>query len=159
MATTLPIRTRRHIFFKVLQAGSAANVKVKMEFVMELKAVEQILLKVSWKKMAESLAAKQLSRHSLIAGIRQTAKTFGFQLTKRKALQIVPVLGAIVGASLNGALANDVGNAAYMSYRRRWIAEQEGRQLLPIPSRAPRRRVSTKKRPAARRAAHPKMKR
>lgn len=110
----------------VLRAGFATNVKAKMGFIVTLKEVEQILINVAWKKMAEDLASKQLTKHSLLAGIRQFAKTLGFQLTKRKALQLVPVIGAIVGASLNGTLANDIGKAAYISYRRRWIAEQDG---------------------------------
>lgn len=110
----------------ILQAGFAANVKTKMGFIVSLKEFEQILINIAWKKMAEDLASKQISKHSLLAALRQFAKTLGFQLTKRKALQLVPVVGALVGASLNGTLANDIGKAAYMSYRRRWISEKSG---------------------------------
>ena len=116
----------REYLLHVLQAGFAANVKVKMGFVVSLKEIEQILINVAWKKMAEDLASKQLTKHSMLAALRQFAKTLGYQLTKRKALQLVPIVGALVGASLNGALANDIGKAAYMSYRRRWIAEHRG---------------------------------
>ena len=71
------------------------------------------------------LAAKQVSQLSLIAAVRQLAKSLGINLTKRKALQVVPIIGAIVGASFNGTYANDIGRTAFMSYRRRWIAEHE----------------------------------
>jgi hypothetical protein len=110
----------------ILRTGFASNAKLKMEFVISLKEFEQILIRVTWKKMSQSLAAKQISKQSLLAAIRQYAKNLGYQLTKRKALQMVPVIGAIVGASLNGTLANDIGKAAYMSYRRRWITERDG---------------------------------
>jgi hypothetical protein len=38
---------------------------------------------------------------------------------------MVPVIGAIVGASFNYAFMNDVGRAAYMSYRRRKLGEDK----------------------------------
>lgn len=109
----------------ILRTGFASNAKLKLEFIISLKEFEQILINVTWKKMTEALAAKQISKQSLLAALRQYAKNLGYQLTKRKALQMVPVVGAIVGASLNGTLANDIGKAAYMSYRRRWLAEGE----------------------------------
>jgi hypothetical protein len=110
----------------ILRVGFASNAKLKMEFVISLKEFEQILLNVTWKKMSETLAARQVTKQSLLAALRQYAKKLGYDLTKRKALQMVPVVGAIIGASLNATLANDIGKAAYMSYRRRWIAEKEG---------------------------------
>jgi len=107
----------------VLRTGSTTNVKEKIGFVVSLKEFEQILIKVTWKRMSESLAAKQISKQSLLAAIRQFAKSLGIQITKRKALQMIPVIGALVGGSFNGILANDIGRAAYMNYRRRWIAD------------------------------------
>ncbi len=103
----------------VLRTGSTTNVKEKIGFVVSLKEFEQILIKVTWKRMSESLAAKQLSKQSLLAAIRQFAKSLGIQITKRKALQMIPVIGALIGASFNGMLANDIGRAAYMNYRQR----------------------------------------
>ena len=129
----------REYVLQVLRAGFASNVKAKVAFIMSLKEFEQILIKVAWKKMAGDLATKQLTKHSLLAALRQFAKTLGIQLTKRKALQMIPIIGALVGASMNGTLANDIGKAAYMSYRRRWIAENasgggEGRRPDPVPT-------------------------
>ncbi len=113
----------------ILRTGSTAEITAKMEFLVGLKQVEQILVKVTWKKMNEALARKEISRISILAAMRQFAKSLGIQLTKRKALQMVPLVGALVGASFNGVFVNDVGRAAYMSYRRRRIAELEGLAL------------------------------
>lgn len=110
----------------ILRTGSTPNLKTKMECLVALKQIEQILLKVSWMKMSEALAHKEISRLSLLAATRQFAQRLGVQLTKRKALQLVPVVGALVGASFNALFVNDVGRAAYMAYRRRRIAELEG---------------------------------
>jgi len=110
---------------QVLQAGSAVQPSVKLEFLVLLKQTEQTLIKVTWKKMNAELAAKAFGREAGLAALRQFAKSLGIQLTKRKALQMIPVVGALVGASFNGVFLNDVGRCAYMSYRRRYIAENE----------------------------------
>ena len=41
-----------------------------MEFVISLKEFEQILLNVTWKRMSEALAARQISKQSLLAALR-----------------------------------------------------------------------------------------
>lgn len=110
----------------VLRTGSTGDIKAKLEFLIMLKQMEQILLKVTWKKMSADFAARQISQLSLLAAIRAFAKTLGIQLTKRKALQSVPLIGAIVGASFDGTFVNDIGRASYMCYRRRFIEENLG---------------------------------
>ena len=116
----------RDYVIHILRTGSAGDVKGKLEALIFLKQLEQILIKVTWKKMTADLAAKQISQLSLLAAVKQFAKSLGINLTKRKALQMVPIIGAIVGASFNATYANDIGRAAFMIYRRRWIAEREG---------------------------------
>jgi hypothetical protein len=120
----------------VLRTGATTNMKEKIAFVVSLKEFEQILIRVTWTHMSESFAAKQISKESLLAAIRQFAKSLGIQITKRKALQMIPVIGALVGASFNGMLTNDIGKAAYMNYRRRWIAdhsEPPAAEAIPAP--------------------------
>ena len=73
---------------------------------------------MAWKK----LAARQASKFSVLGGVKSLAKSLGITLTERKALQMIPLIGGIVGASFNLTFANDIGRAAYMCYRRRWIA-------------------------------------
>jgi len=113
----------RDYLLHVLRTGATTNVKEKIAFVVSLKEFEQILIRVTWKQMSEALAAKQIGKQSLLVGIRQMAKSLGIQVTKRKALQMIPVVGAVIGGTFNGMLANDIGKAAYMNYRRRWIAD------------------------------------
>lgn len=121
--TTTP--EEKEYMLQVLRTGSTGDIKAKMEFLIMLKQIEQILLKVSWKKMASELAAKQISQLSLLAAVKQFAKSLGIQLTKRKALQSVPIIGALIGASFNATFVNDIGRTSYMCYRRRFIAEHE----------------------------------
>ena len=110
----------------VLRIGSTASRQAKMESLLVLKPVEQVLLKVSWRKMSETIARREIRYLSLRAAMQEFARTLGIQLTRRKALQLAPVVGALIGASCNAQFVNDVGRAAYMLYRRRRIAQLEG---------------------------------
>lgn len=80
-----------------------------------LKQVQEQLLKKTWKKLTEDRA--------MMAMLREFAKTIGISLTKRKALQIVPIVGGVIGASFDGTYCNDVGRAAQMIFRQRKIKE------------------------------------
>ncbi len=110
----------------VLRIGSTANRQAKMESLLVLRPVEQVLLKVSWRKVSETIARRELRYLSLRTALQEFARTLGLQLTRRKALQIAPVVGALIGASCNAQFVNDVGRAAYMLYRRRRIAQLQG---------------------------------
>ncbi len=129
----MKLRREQEYVMHVLQVSSTSSLKAKVEVLASLKQLEQILLKVSWRQMGEALARKEISRLSLLAAMRQFAQRLGVQLTRRKALQIVPLLGAVVGASFNGLFVNDTGRAAYMIYRRRRIAELEGSDTKALP--------------------------
>ncbi|MDC0358049.1 EcsC family protein [Oligoflexia bacterium] len=119
----------REYAMHILRVGSASSFKSKMEFLVSLKHVEQVLVKVSVEKMGAALAQKEIGRYSLLGVVTQFAEKLGVHLTRRKALQMVPIIGAVVGASFNAVFVNDVGQAAYMLYRRRRIAELEGPKL------------------------------
>ncbi len=110
----------------VLRIGSTASRQAKMESLLVLRPLEQVLLKVSLRKMTETIARRELRYLSLRAAMQEFAKALGIQLTRRKALQLAPVVGALIGASCNAQFVNDVGRAAYMLYRRRRIAQLEG---------------------------------
>lgn len=112
----------------ILQTGSAGDVKAKFEFVIVLKQMEKELLKQTFKKGAAEFAAKKITPGALLAAIRQLAKTLGFQITRRKALQMIPIIGALIGASFDGVYVNDVCETAFMSYRRRFIEQWQNQK-------------------------------
>ncbi|HYE19886.1 MAG TPA: EcsC family protein [Tepidisphaeraceae bacterium] len=120
------IGAEREYVLHVLRTGSTVDSKLKMSFLMIMKELEQVLIKVGWQKAASGVLGKELARLSLTGGVQQMAKALGVQLTQRKALQIVPVVGAVVGGAFNATFLNDVAKAAYMSYRRRFMSEREG---------------------------------
>ena len=59
-------------------------------------------LKTHWKAMAQKATTNQMSKEAGVIGIKNLAKQLGINLTKRKVLQAIPAIGALVGASVNG---------------------------------------------------------
>jgi len=118
--------TEREYMMHILRTGSTSDVRAKLQFMIGLKQVEEVLKRVSLNKASEALASKEIGRYSLLATVGKFAESLGLQITKRKSLQLVPVVGAVVGGVFNSVFVSDIGEAAYMNYRRRRIEEDEG---------------------------------
>ncbi len=58
--------------------------------------------------------------------MRRVATTLGINLSARKAAQVVPVVGAVVGAGVNAAFQHDVASAARFAFRARWLEVNAG---------------------------------
>ncbi|MBU2515717.1 EcsC family protein [bacterium] len=80
-----------------------------------LKQTEIVLLKQSWNEM---------DNESALVKLRNSLKSIGFQLTKKKALQMIPAISAIIGAVFDSVYTNDVGIIANLFYRQRRINTQ-----------------------------------
>lgn len=80
---------------------------------------------------AESTHGKPLIKKDTEIGIDHLSKAIGLNLTKRKALQLIPAVGAVVGGSVNGWYLRDVGWSARRAYQERWIRDKySGNSLL-----------------------------
>ena len=84
-----------------------------------------IIAKTTRKKIAEKAAQDRVSTEAAIIAIKQLAKQLGINLTKRKALQAIPVVGGLVGASMNLSYINDIAWAARRSFQERWLMEND----------------------------------
>jgi tellurite resistance protein len=80
------------------------------------------LLKQTWKSMG--------SKSALIT-IKSMLKTLGINLTKKKALQMVPVVSSIIGAAFDSMYTKEVGEVCNMLYRQRRI-DLETYEILTI---------------------------
>jgi len=107
----------------VLSASGANSMKEKVAALATLRTIEVTLVKQTWKAMAEKAAGLQFSKEAGIIAIRNLAKQLGINLTKRKALQAIPFIGAAVGASVNGWYIKEVGWAARRAFQERWLTD------------------------------------
>lgn len=112
----------------VLGAATANTMGEKIIALGTLQSIRVAIIKQTWKKMSETAAEQVIGREAFIVAIRSLAKQLGVNLTKRKALQIVPLVGAGVGAAINGSFMKDIGWAARRSYQDRWLNERYGQQ-------------------------------
>jgi hypothetical protein len=111
-------------FVRMILATTGANSQTEKNLSLAiLKSLQVIVVKQTWKSMAEKAAQEQMSRQAAIIGARMLAKELGINLTKRRALAAVPVIGAFVGGSVNGWFIRDVGWAARRSFQERWLRE------------------------------------
>ncbi len=88
-----------------------------------LRAIEVAVAKTTWKALAEQAATEPPGKQSDIIGVNNLAKQISINLTKRKTLQAIPAIGAVVGASVNGWYVKEVGWAARHAFQERWLIE------------------------------------
>ena len=114
----------------VVNLGSAVTAGGKMAAYRELSTLTQMLARrATW---------RQLNEHVLPRIAQQFAVRFGGRLTQRKLGQLVPVIGIGVGAVMNFRLIDNVAEAAYWTYRERFLLDKgadedrEWSRVLPL---------------------------
>jgi len=110
-----------HFILDVLSAAGANNPKEKAASILAMRNIQQMILKNTWKSMAKKAAENQCSKEGAIMAIKALAKQLGINITKRKALQAIPFVGAGIGAAMNAQYINDVCWAARRSFQKRWL--------------------------------------
>lgn len=105
-------------------ASGANTVAEKAAALATLRSVQVAIANQTWKAMTEKAVESTLSREAGVIGIRSLAKQLGVNLTKRKALQAIPVIGAAVGASATGWYVKEVGWAARRSFQERLLIKK-----------------------------------
>lgn len=112
-------------FILGILAVSGANSKGDKVLALEkLRGIELAPLDPTEKNLTKP-AVDQKSGETEIPrfSIDHLSKTIGMNLTKRKALQLIPGVGALVGGSVNGWYIKDVGWAARRCFQERWLIE------------------------------------
>ncbi len=109
----------------ILATSGANDMGEKLAALTTLRTVEVAIAKQTWKQLGQKAATNQMGKETGIIGIKSLAKQLGINLTKRKALQAIPAIGALVGASVNGWYIKEVGWAARRAFQERWLVENE----------------------------------
>lgn len=114
----------KYFILSILRSASANTLDEKIAAQLAIAEMGQVLAKVGWKSM---VAAGP--KGALMVAIKAAAKTIGINITKRTALAAVPVVGAAVGAAINTQYVHEVGIAAQMAFRKRWLWQRQKRSL------------------------------
>jgi hypothetical protein len=109
----------------VMAAAGANTVDEKVAAMLALRQVASVVTRQTWTELAEKAAEQRVSTEGGIIAVRKLAQQLGISLTKRKALALIPVIGAVVGGSMNGWFIRDVGWAARRAFQERWLRDNQ----------------------------------
>ncbi|MBF0502777.1 MAG: EcsC family protein [Candidatus Riflebacteria bacterium] len=117
------VKTQEEELFvlQILSAAGANSLAEKTEAIVALKMIYNTVEKITWIKINEAAAAKVLSKEGFIMAVKNLAKQLGINLTKRKVLQTIPVIGGGIGAAVNADFIGGVTWAARRMYQKRWL--------------------------------------
>lgn len=110
----------KNFVLDILSAAGANSQKEKVSALVALQTMRTIIAKQTWKSMQNAG-----EKETMILMIKALCKQLGINLTKRKALQAIPVIGGVVGAAVNGSFIRDVGYAARRIYQQRWLQDND----------------------------------
>lgn len=114
----------RDFILGIMSASSANTMEEKVSALAVLRSIENIIAKQTWKKIAQTASTNTASREAMVMLFKNLAKQLGVNLTKRKALQAIPFVGAAVGGSVNGWYLKEVGWAARRMFQERWLSDR-----------------------------------
>jgi uncharacterized protein (DUF697 family) len=114
----------RQFVYAVLSIASANSTQQKRTAIDSLRGIETQMLAHNWAVLGERAARRGVSAETMLLVARDVAEQLGLNLTKRKALAALPVIGAAIGAAVNGWYMRDIGAAAQRTYQQRWLQER-----------------------------------
>jgi hypothetical protein len=112
-----------NFYLGILSVAGANSVTEKASGLYLLRNIELQLAKKSWVRIAERAASEQVIRETGLLVLKNLGKQVGLNLTKRKLLGAVPLVGAAVGGSVNALYLREVGWAARRAFQERWLID------------------------------------
>ena len=117
----------KEFVLSVMSLAGSNSMKEKNQVLLQLKMLEATLRKnalwVIERKAAKQMAKKTVGNEVIIKMIRDVCKQLGINFSKRKAMQVIPIVGAGVGAAMNGSFIRDIGYAARRQFQERWLVD------------------------------------
>ena len=114
----------RQFIYAVLSVASANSVQQKRVALDTLRGQETRMLAHNWAAIGERAARRGVGAETILLLARDVAEQLGFNLTKRKALAALPLVGAAMGATVNGWYMRDIAAAAQRTYQQRWLQDR-----------------------------------
>lgn len=115
----------RHVVLRIFSVASANSLKEKEAALISLIAIKQMLQQQTWSQIQQAAFAT-MGKEALMIALKDLAGQLGINLTKRKALTIVPFVGAAVGAAVNASFIKDIGWAARRTFQEMWLLQHGG---------------------------------
>ncbi len=103
----------------------------------------------AWRDGVERAAEREFAKEAAVFSLHNLASKLGINLGKRKAVGVVPLLGAIVGGSVNAWYLYDVAQVSRYVFQERWLtgapAPQPIKPIAEEPKKPSKRRATIEK--------------
>lgn len=119
----------KNFILGILAASSAGSLQDKLAALLLLKSMETAMFRKVAGTVAERAAMEGVARGSSTMIAKKFASSLSANIVRRKALQLVPGVGAIIGGSVNGWFMKNVCTAAVCSFQRRWLINKYSLEL------------------------------
>lgn len=114
---------RRKLAIGVFALASANSLDEKKTAVAALRAFEfNALDHAAWRDGVERAAEREFAKEAAVFSMQNLASKLGINLGQRKAAGVMPVLGALVGGSVNAWYLYDVAQVSRYVFQERWLA-------------------------------------
>jgi uncharacterized protein (DUF697 family) len=110
----------RQLVLRILGLAGANTIKDKEAALFSLAALRQVLAHQSLGPIRQA-AVSAFGREATMAALRDAAMQVGLRLGRRKAANLVPVVGAALGGMINAGFVRDVGWAARRTFQSMWL--------------------------------------
>jgi len=108
----------------VLSVAGANSMKQKVAALTTLRNLEVALLTQAGNVLAAKAAERAVSGETALLFVRDVAEQLGVNLTQRRALAAIPIIGAAVGGAMNAWYVRDIGQSAQRAYQERWLRDR-----------------------------------
>lgn len=110
---------------EIIAASGSRSKAEKAGDVMVLESIEANIAEQVWEGMTEEAAERLLAKGIKMLAVKRMTKRLGLRLFSQKLLQLIPLLGAAIGGSLNACYIKDVGWSARHVFQQRWLVEHK----------------------------------
>ncbi|SEQ29548.1 EcsC protein family protein [Solimonas aquatica] len=83
------------------------------------------LYEAAWRDGVERVAERELAKEAAQLSLKTLAQRVGLNLGRRKALGVMPVLGAVLGGAVNAGYLRDVAKVARYALQYRWLQQHQ----------------------------------
>lgn len=112
---------------RVFSIGTASSLKDKIAGLQDLKDFEAENRTQLSGRIGKEFTTRQISKTAAIQFSRSLVTRIVQQTVARKAITMIPAVGALLNAGFNYSYVGDVGQAAWMLYRERFLLDKKGR--------------------------------
>lgn len=139
---------RRRLAIGVFALASANSLEEKHAAVLALREFNaEGLNEAAWRDGVERAAEREFAKEAAVFSLNNLASRLGINLGKRKSAGVMPVIGALVGGSVNAWYLYDVAQVSRYVFQERWLAGKHSMaKLMPILEGAPKAGASASRR-------------